>query len=61
MMIFTRFLRGPNEPKICVPGTKFNFEDWVVIVRKMENDPEKSEWFEIVGNMENDQEKFGQF
>ena len=28
MSKFTRFLGGPNCPKICVLGTKFNSKDW---------------------------------
>ena len=28
MSISTCFLRGPNGPKFCVQGTKFNLEDW---------------------------------
>ena len=27
-----RFLGGPNKPKICVRGTKFNFKDWGAIL-----------------------------
>ena len=30
MSKFMRFLGGPNRPKICVRGTKFNFEDWPI-------------------------------
>ena len=30
MSKFTRFWGGPNWPKICVRGTKFNFKDWGV-------------------------------
>ena len=30
MSKFARFLGGPNRPKICVRGTKFNFEDWPI-------------------------------
>ena len=28
MSKFSRFLGGPNGPKICVGRTKFDFEDW---------------------------------
>ena len=28
MSKFTHFLGGPKGPKICVRGTKFDFEDW---------------------------------
>ena len=28
MSKFMRFLGGPNGPKICARGTKFDFEDW---------------------------------
>ena len=28
--IIMRFLGGPNRPKICVVGTKFDFKDWVL-------------------------------
>ena len=30
MSKFMGFLGGPNGPKICVRGTKFNFEDWAI-------------------------------
>ena len=33
MSKFTRFLAGPNWPKICERGTKFNFKDWGVNVQ----------------------------